>query len=174
MCIKKIGFFDNVDWQTQNVIGLSQDICNSWLQETSSMTKRLKSYCKELNVKIIFEGFKNRGELVIDELILPEDDCYWVRDVILSGDGVPWLMGRTIIPKDTLSIMFDDIINLGKTPLGKFLFSQKDLIREFIHVGYTNGLPCRRSVLKVQGRKLMVAEAFYKESPMWQETFLTE
>lgn len=174
MDVEYSGFFDDAVWQNQNVIGSNDNVYNSWLLETGSMTKRLEGYCKELHVSVVFEGFKPHDELVLDKTLLPKDERYWVRDVILSGDGVPWVMGQTIIPSDTLSIMFDDIVNLGKTSLGKFLFSQKSLTREFIHVGCINGLPCRRSVLKIKGKRLMVAEGFYKDSPMCQERFFDE
>ncbi|VEA70453.1 Chorismate--pyruvate lyase [Serratia rubidaea] len=49
------------------------------------------------------EGFVSREELGEEADHLPESQRYWLREIVLLGDDQPWLLGRTVIPLETLT-----------------------------------------------------------------------
>ena len=73
-----------------------------WLLLEDSMTKRFEQFCRKVHVDIIREGFIG-PELPDDErACLPQESRYWLREIVLCGDGEPWLIGRTVVPESTL------------------------------------------------------------------------
>jgi chorismate--pyruvate lyase len=47
--------------------------------------------------------------------------------ILLCADGEPWLAGRTVVPESTLSGPELALQQLGKTPLGRYLFTSSEL-----------------------------------------------
>lgn len=73
----------------------------------------------------------------------------------------PWLAGRTVVPESTLCGPELALQNLGKTPLGRYLFTSSTLTRDFIEIGRDAELWGRRSRLRLSGKPLMLTELFY-------------
>ncbi|MFO6483592.1 chorismate lyase [Escherichia coli] len=76
---------------------------------------------------------------------LSKESRYWLREILLCADGEPWLAGRTVVPVSTLSGPELALQKLGKTPLGRYLFTSSTLTRDFIEIGRDAGLWGRRS-----------------------------
>lgn len=101
--------------------------------------------------------------------------AYWLREIILSGDGMPWLTARTLIPRSTLECHQSQICSLGTRPLGHYLFSSESkLTRDFIQVGFdrtssTRELWGRRSCLRLSDKPLLITELFLPDSPAYIE-----
>lgn len=141
-----------------------------WLRLKDSMTRRFEQHCQKVTVEVLFEGFvegqrQDRAALYG----LPNEPRYWRREVILRGDGEPWLAGLTLIPESTLTGPELALGQLGTTPLGRYLFSSSTLTRDFIDIGRSQGLWGRRSLLRLSGKPLLLSELFLPASPLYQE-----
>ncbi len=142
-----------------------------WLMEMGSMTRRFEKQGVTVTVKPKCECFVTRAELGTSEAEqLPESARYWVREVVLFGDDEPWLLGRTVIPEETLTGPDLALVDLGTVPLGRYLFSNDTLTRDYIHLGQLHheqgDLWARRSRLRLSDKPLLLTEIFLPESPV--------
>ncbi|CAI8807166.1 MULTISPECIES: chorismate lyase [Kosakonia] len=138
-----------------------------WLLLEDSMTKRFEQQGKTVSVTLIREGFVTVDEIAEERDSLPKEDRYWLREIILCADGEPWLAGRTVVPESTLSGPELALQTLGKTPLGRYLFTSSTLTRDFIEIGRHEQLWGRRSRLRLSGKPLMLTELFLPASPLY-------
>jgi len=138
-----------------------------WLLLEDSMTKRFEQQGKKVTVELIQEGFVTAECVTQERALLPEEPRYWLREIILCADGDPWLAGRTVVPESTLSGPEMALQSLGKTPLGRYLFTSSTLTRDFIDIGRYEQLWGRRSRLRLGGKPLMLTELFLPASPLY-------
>lgn len=138
-----------------------------WLLLEDSMTKRFEQQGKTVSVTLIREGFVTVDEIAEERDSLPKEERYWLREIILCADGEPWLAGRTVVPESTLSGPELALQTLGKTPLGRYLFTSSTLTRDFIEIGRHEQLWGRRSRLRLGGKPLMLTELFLPASPLY-------
>lgn len=157
----------------------------NWLLDTSSLTERLQSKCRQFSLQLLGQ-----------RLILPELEEYqsleqpvvernaqqWqIREVILLGDGVPWVFARSVLPN---SLCNADLAGLGSKPLGQILFNDSRFKRSPFKLSqfpansvFHNSLSIktqlplwgRRSLFSYQSYKMMVAEVFLPDSPAYQQ-----
>ena len=132
-----------------------------------SMTKRFEQQGKTVSVTMIREGFVEQNEIPEELPLLPKESRYWLREILLCADGEPWLAGRTVVPVSTLSGPELALQKLGKTPLGRYLFTSSTLTRDFIEIGRDAGLWGRRSRLRLSGKPLLLTELFLPASPLY-------
>ncbi len=105
----------------------------NWLLANGSLTEKLKTCCNEFQVIVL-------GETEIQPL-QGEFDAHrrvWVREVLLSLDGTPWVFARTLIPPPLLTQTAVDFRGLGRSPLGQLLYSHHEFIPGRIEVGESN------------------------------------
>ncbi|UGS45857.1 chorismate lyase [Kosakonia cowanii] len=138
-----------------------------WLLLEDSMTKRFEQQGKKVTVTMIREGFVTPDEIAEERDLLPDEACYWLREILLCADGEPWLAGRTVVPESTLSGPELALQKLGNTPLGRYLFTSSTLTRDFIDIGRHEQLWGRRSRLRLGGKPLMLTELFLPASPLY-------
>ena len=103
---------------------------------------------------------------------LPDDvvvggDFLWTRYRRYPVFSAPWLAGRTVVPESTLTGPEMALQQMGKTPLGRYLFTSSELTRDFIEIGRDAGLWGRRSRLRLSGKPLMLTELFLPASPLY-------
>lgn len=140
-----------------------------WLMEEDSMTRRFEHYCQQVTVNVMYEGFISAAQVGNEVALLPQASRYWLREILLCGDGVPWLAGRTVVPDSTLNGPEQMLQSLGNRPLGRYLFSSSTLTRDFIEPGRVEGLWGRRSRLRLSGKPLLLTELFLPPAPLyWQ------
>lgn len=166
MCKPQVPFPDAIRWfkQFPDVPPIIVD----WLLESGSMTRRFKQYCDKITVSPQRECFITRDRLNAEEAEqLPPSVRYWLREIVLSGDAQPWLLGRTVIPQETLSGPDQALVNLGALPLGSYLFSSNNLTRDYIHLGQQAEHWARRSRLRLSGKPLLLTEIFLPASPVY-------
>jgi len=142
-----------------------------WLMEMGSMTRRFEKQGVTVTVKPQNECFVSREELGESEAQqLPESARYWIREIVLFGDAEPWLLGRTVIPEETLTGPDLALVDLGTVPLGRYLFSGNNLSRDYIHLGQLHSeqgeLWARRSRLRLSDKPLLLTEIFLPDSPV--------
>ncbi|ADO50362.1 chorismate lyase [[Enterobacter] lignolyticus] len=138
-----------------------------WLLLEDSMTRRFEQQGKRVTVTLIREDFVNRDEIAQEAALLPVDERYWLREILLCADDEPWLAGRTVVPASTLCGPELALQNLGKTPLGRYLFTSSTLTRDFIEIGKHAELWGRRSRLRLSGKPLLLTELFLPASPLY-------
>lgn len=138
-----------------------------WLLLESSMTRRFEQQGKRISVTMVEEGFVTREVLTNERVLLPDEPCYWLREVVLCADDEPWLAGRTLVPASTLSGPELALQQLGETPLGRYLFIAPTLTRDFIQIGRDGDLWGRRSRLRLSGKPLLLTELFLPASPLY-------
>jgi len=129
-----------------------------WLLLEDSMTKRFEQQGKTVTVTMIQEGFVSPAEIASEPPLLPQEE---------RAEGEPWLAGRTVVPESTLSGPELALQRLGKTPLGRYLFTSSELTRDFIEIGCDADLWGRRSRLRLSGKPLILTELFLPASPLY-------
>lgn len=97
-----------------------------------------------------------------------------IREVILCGQGKPWVFARSILPLTSLTGSLRHLRQQDTRPLGAFLFSQPQLVRSTIEVAqispdhaYAPARLCgeqslwgRRSLFYLKAKPLLVSEVF--------------
>ncbi|CDL81741.1 chorismate lyase [Xenorhabdus szentirmaii] len=139
-----------------------------WLMEVGSMTCRFEQYCQTVSVAPFRECFITAEELGDESEHLPLNQKYWLRETILYGDNIPWLLGRTVVPEETLTGPDRKLVNVGTVPLGRYLFSSNNLTRDYIQIGQQGERWGRRSLLRLSGKPLLLTEVFLPESPAYK------
>ncbi|QWA10933.1 chorismate lyase [Sodalis ligni] len=139
-----------------------------WLLECDSMTRRLERHCRQVSVQRAREGYVFAGEAGDDIALLPASERYWLREVVLYGDGNPWLAGRMIIPAAVLEGPACALKTLGDMPLGRWLFRDGMPTRDYIQLGRAGNLWARRSCLRPHGKPLLLTELFLPDAPLYR------
>ena len=132
------------------------------------MTRRFEQHCQKVTVELMRESFIAAEEMAQEVEFLPADERFWLREIVLCGDGEPWLIGRTVVPESTLNGPEMMLQNLGTRPLGRYLFASSTLSRDFIDPGQVDDLWGRRSRLRLSGKPLMLTELFLPASPLYR------
>lgn len=138
-----------------------------WLKLEGSLTRALQLKCREsFRVDILQEGFARPTLEEARTLSIPVRQNAWVREVCLKGDDTPWVLARTIIPLATLAGRGRRLRNLGRRPLGAYLFSNPEWQRGPFETGLChrscNAQPvaARRSRFFSGSHSLLVGEYF--------------
>ncbi|CAG8999925.1 MAG: Chorismate pyruvate-lyase [Candidatus Celerinatantimonas neptuna] len=139
----------------------------SWLAGAGSLTLKLEIYCSELTVDIICSA---PADVCQSEQIGLGDETCWQRDVCLLGDGIPWVVARSLWPQTLLSLN-----TLETTPLGLLLFNQPqpDDVQREIGCFCVDGqkLWARRSIYQYDQHPVCVQELFLPGSPAYREIY---
>ena len=144
----------------------------SWLFDKGSLTQRLVTLSQgEFSVHPLSEGWLKPFAHERKALGLQTHESAFVRMVALYGNGQPWVLARSIIPRQTLQGTLRILCHLGNQPLGAFLFAHPNLQRSALEVAKPSifspyhqmespGLWARRSIFSLQQRSLLVSELF--------------
>ena len=158
----------NINWLSEDNETVPANILD-WLFELGSMTKRFERHSHKVTVVPYLERYVSPEMLSAEEAqCLPKSHRYWVREVVMYGDNIPWLLGRTIIPDETLTDDDQQLVDIGRVPLGRYLFSRDNLTRDYIHIGSCEGRWVRRSRLRLSDKPLLLTEIFLPESPAYK------
>jgi chorismate--pyruvate lyase len=144
----------------------------SWLNESESLTQRLRNQFENIRVQVLFE--KQETPFLTERRILnlPEQRYCLVREVVLLSNQTPLILARTVIPAKTLQISQGNLARLGSRPLGEILFSAPSLEREplgitkieqnlwAIDFAISEPLWGRRTKYSICGQPMLVSEFF--------------
>ena len=156
--------FPRLQWHEVQVLQTTQIplTVQSWLFEKGSLTARLKQVCQQFDVKVQSEKWIEKT--FENETALLPVESYWCREVVLYGDGKPWVAARTLISKDLLT-HYQSLFTLGDKPIGEWLFS---LSAQRVVIQWAkdpeSGLYARRSLFLVQEMPLLISELFLENS----------
>ncbi|WP_404365373.1 chorismate--pyruvate lyase family protein [Marinobacter sp.] len=139
-----------------------------WLSLEGSLTRALQMRCRQqFHVDVLSESFTMPSVEEALTLGLPLRQRAWIREVQLCGDGEPWVMARTVIPRQTLTGKGRRLRHLGRKPLGAWLFSRPEWRRGAFQTGICQRTTkhdqpriARRSRFYSGKRHLLVGEYF--------------
>lgn len=152
-----------------------------WLSDTGSLTQKIeRAIGQKLEVLVLRDCRQNLNSDESRYFHFKISRCR-IREVLLCTNGVPLVMARSIIPITSSSGSNQEILRLGKRPLGAALFaktrmrSKKKLPREIARLDKQSTLwkTCfqqyadlpsvswaRRTLYRLKGRPLLVSEVF--------------
>jgi chorismate--pyruvate lyase len=153
-----------------------------WLLHTGSLTERLQALTNKFEVKVL-------GQATIDadpseRATLPDYHKHqWqIREVILYGDGKPWVFARSVLPEHLCKTTW---ATLGNQPLGQRIFNDNKFVRSEFVIAQLDSNPIagididspssvvttplwgRRSAFKIENWHLLVAEVFLPDCPSY-------
>ncbi len=146
----------------------------SWLKDPGSLTARLQALSQgDFRVEVLNQHW---GRATVSEakvLGLQLRERVLIREVVLYGEGTPWIYARSILPHSSLVGSLRRIRKLDNRPLGAWLFRQPSMKRGPIQFAQLQ-LPQtslfkgqqawgRRSVFYVSGKPLLVGEIFLEQ-----------
>ena len=138
------------DWHDASI--LPPPAVREWLLHEGSLTRKLQQHCARLDVAIAHEGWMS--------------DDHWLREVWLSGDGIPWIYAQTRIPRATLSHTAAPLQNSGNRPIGLWLYAQQPT-RLSLRWRYDSASDsyARQTALALNGYPLDIREHFLPGFP---------
>ncbi|MBL1262907.1 chorismate--pyruvate lyase family protein [Candidatus Methylomicrobium oryzae] len=132
MPFQSLLFSREPDWR-ENRPGLRHRLpenVTSWTYEAGSLTRRLRSYYgSAVKVEVIYHRWLT--PFLSERKLLGQAEHRYclTREVMLHADGMPLILARTIIPKQTIRSAHRNLSHLGSRPLGEVIFSYPDLER---------------------------------------------
>ena len=168
-------------WYPPQDCQISCPTLKNWLLNADPLTERLQNYCRTFQLEVI--GYQKESvSLANAEKIDCDSSAVIVREVILSGDDVPWVFAHTIMPQALFEDGVNDLANLGDKPLGSVIFNDPKFLRQpfelialpvdnslssDLHIAMRQPLWGRRSVFNYQEYKMMIAEVFLPFAPAY-------
>ena len=171
-------------WGQPNDFEINNLLLKSWILDTGSLTEKLQSECQTFYLTLIGQ---RQAEITLEEFAqvrtnkqpFAQED-WQVREVLLWGDGQPWVFARSIIPQ---RLCQQDFADLNTQPLGQLIFNDKRFKRMPFQITHMlNPQPFyqqlslsadmdlwgRRSVFGFEELKMMVCEIFLPDSPAYK------
>ncbi|NLS13629.1 chorismate lyase [Vibrio sp. SM6] len=163
---------DDVEWQNANDFDFPNLEVSQWLCEQGSLSKRLAQQCQHLSVVVLAQQHVSAQTLSKDETLAIGAHSCLLREVILQGDGQPWVIGRTLIPEPTWQHQSVDLRSQGDIPLGLTVFAAEAVKRDRLEIGCVEHqgerLFVRRSRLWMNHKPMLVTELFLPQAPIEQ------
>ena len=169
------------NWIDSRDIKVNCPWLESWLLDAGSLTERLQTHCQTFRLEVI--GYQKHPVAPKDALkINCNPNEIVIREVVLLGDGVPWVFAHTIIPQVLFENRCGNLAKLGDEPLSNVIFSDANFLRqpfELTTLEINNSLLSdlsistsqilwgRRSVFKYKEHKMMIEEVFLPSSPAY-------
>jgi chorismate lyase len=162
---------DEIVWQDPDNFQFPSHLATQWLLEAGSLSQRLNGCCQKLSVKLLKNDWLENEALTAQEVsLLPNESCL-LRQVILCGDGSPWVLGSTLIPLTLAKHTDYDFTQQGELPLGITIFRAENVKRDAVQVAsiISDGgcLLARRSRLWMDHKPMLVTEIFLPNSPIY-------
>ena len=139
-------------------------IWQDWLSDTGSLTQKIEiSIGQKLEVKILSDCRQN---LIYDESRFFNFKIHRcrVREVLLCKNSTPLVMARSIIPISSSSGTNQDVLRLGKKPLGAVLFARNKN-------GKRNAFEFRRQYLYPKNKAVREMARLGQSTPLWQTCY---
>ena len=174
----------NAVWNTVAKYDLPEQHLADWLLHTGSLTERLQGFTQNFEVKVLGQATLEANESEIAALNDYRKHQWQIREVILFGNGKPWVFARSVLPEHLCNTTW---ASLGNQPLGQRIFNDDNFVRsDFVIANLkenpiadvdegrltskcmpASGLWARRSAFKIQQWHLLVAEVFLPDCPSY-------
>ena len=116
----------SVQWMHASHAHIPSQNLRRWLLDTGSLTERLQECCDNFSLTRLGQG---EVPLYANEkrwLPTASQKSWQIREVVLYGDGAPWVFARSVLPE---TLITSELANLGTQPLGVRLFNDDRFIR---------------------------------------------
>ncbi|OEF26121.1 chorismate lyase [Vibrio rumoiensis] len=170
--------FTRIDWQQVQSFRFSDAFDPDWLLEQGSLSRLFSKHCNDFAAHLVTQRILSPDKLtdfqraMLFEPGSPAQECL-LREVVLTADGVPWLLGSTLIPRSSLSDEQFDLTQQGEVPLGLTVFQAEKVSRDGLHLGQIHcelgDLAARSSRLWMNQKPMLVAELFLPPSPIYRK-----
>ena len=168
----------NAVWQKASQYTLNDQHLADWLLNTGSLTERLQALTSNFEVKVLGQATIDADASEKAALADYEHHKWQIREVILFGDGKPWVFARSILPEHLCKTTWS---TLGNQPLGQRIFNDDNFVRSEFVITQLNKNPLsgidanardgelwgRRSAFKIKDWHLLVAEVFLPDCPSY-------
>ncbi|SHF46359.1 chorismate lyase [Vibrio gazogenes] len=167
-----LSLLNQIIWQECENFYFPTPKIRQWLQEQGSLSLLMKNYCQSLSVDVLRHDWEDTGWFSAQEqnLLSSPQRCL-VRQVLLSGDNTPWVIGHTLIPQLDKSDLSNRLFRLGACSLGDFVFQSEDVQRDALQVAKVDTedgvLWARRSRLWMARQPMLVTELFLPDAPVY-------
>lgn len=170
-------------WVGPSQITIPSHQLHNWLLDTGSLTERLVAQCKKFELILIGQaqaGLSQEEYIQVADSEEPMSEEEWIiREVLLLGDGTPWVFARSVIP---VKLWQTDFTDLNTQPLGQRIFNDPKFSRmpfeitqisssnpffDKLGVSQARDLWGRRSTFKCEYMNMMVSEVFLPDSPAY-------
>lgn len=153
-----------------------------WLLHTGSLTERLQALTHNFEVRVLGQASIDADESEQAALVDYDKHDWQIREVILYGNGKPWVFARSVLPEHLCKTTW---ATLGNQPLGQRIFNDHNFVRsEFVITQLANNpiaaieegaltehetqvLWGRRSAFQIKDWHLLVAEIFLPDCPSY-------
>lgn len=153
-----------------------------WLLHTGSLTERLQALTHNFEVRVLGQATIDADESEQAALLDYDKHDWQIREVILYGNGKPWVFARSVLPEHLCKTTW---ATLGNQPLGQRIFNDHNFVRsEFVITQLSNNpiagigedaltehetqiLWGRRSAFQIKDWHLLVAEIFLPDCPSY-------
>ncbi len=160
-----------VKWQCPENFVYPHAHARIWLQEQGSLSQMMAQRCQQLSVSHYENQWLDARQLACHETSLLGVEKCLLRQVVITGDLLPWVLGRTLIPESSLADQPYDLTQQGNTLLGLTVFSSEHVRRDGLQVGWAvteqGRLLARRSRLWMNDKPMLVAELFLPDCPVY-------
>ena len=169
-----LSLLEHVTWQKSEYFYFPNHLARQWLLESGSLSRLMKTHCRELSVDVLQNSWSDALSLTSTEkCLLFSPESYLLRQVLLSGDGVPWVLGHTLIAQSESYQLSDDVFRLGTHLLGDFVFQAQHVRRDELQVAEVKTedgvLWARRSRLWMEHQPMLVTELFLPGAPVYSK-----
>ena len=134
----------------------------SWLNESGSITSRIKSFSK-FKLKLLRDG-PGKVDEIEDDLIIANYEENNIREVVLYSDEKPLIYAKSIIPIETINLGLGVLGNLKENPLGDILFSDPKIKKKYmLFARFESNKKIffgRKGIYSVKGYPFSVCEIF--------------
>lgn len=171
-----------VCWAEPNSFAAIAPNMQDWLLDTGSLTERLQANSREFSVKVLGQSHIPLQGAEKAVLANHAQTQWQIREVILYGDGKPWVFARSVLPEYLCQSRW---ASLGNQPLGQRIFNDPNFVRSGFEIGKLERHPlshkvfaespssiqhwARRSIFRLEHHELLVAEAFLPDCPCYME-----
>ena len=152
------------------------DSLQSWLNETGSLTQRLRQqHNHQFHVSLLLQNWAHGFADETAILKQAQQRYQLIREVTLYASHQPVILARTVIPPETLAFANRKLSRLGTRPLGEVIFAYPNLQilgRQFSTTRFYSGersqdseqpselIWGRRTLYGIANHPLLVAEFF--------------
>lgn len=134
----------------------------SWLNESGSITSRIKSFSK-FKLKLLRDG-PGKVDEIEDDLIIANYEENNIREVVLYSNEKPLIYAKSIIPIETINLGLGVLGNLKENPLGDILFSDPKIKKKYmLFARFESNKKIffgRKGIYSVKGYPFSVCEIF--------------
>ena len=167
----------NAAWQKATDCGLPDQHLTDWLLHTGSLTERLQALTNTFKVDVLGQATLDADDSEKLALSDYEQHKWQIREVILYGNGKPWVFARSVLPEHLCNTTW---ASLGNQPLGQRIFNDDNFVRSEFVIAELDQNPIapdtklkeqtlwgRRSAFTIQHWHLLVAEVFLPDCPSY-------